>query len=105
MWAAYRRPFSCPTMPRVALVTSSKIPNLTADDRLLVTVLAESAIRGEPAIWDDAAVDWSSYDAIILRSTWDYHVKTEKFLRWIDFLADARAPLWNPPTLVRWNAN
>jgi len=91
-------------MPRVALVTSSKLPNLTADDRLLLAPL-EHGIQAEPAIWDDAAVDWSSYDAIVLRSTWDYHLKPEKFLRWIDAQATAGTPLWNPATLVCWNAN
>jgi hypothetical protein len=92
-------------MPRVALVTSSKFPNLTGDDRLLLAPLAERAIQAEPAIWDDPAVDWSFYDAIVLRSTWDYHLKPETFLRWIVALATARAPLWNAPALVRWNAN
>jgi hypothetical protein len=93
-------------MPRIALVTSSKFPNLTADDRLLLAPLSERGIHAEPAIWDDPRVDWSSYDAIVLRSTWDYHLKPEKFLRWIDAVATTtRAPLWNPPELVRWNAN
>lgn len=92
-------------MPSVALVTSSKFPNLTADDRLLLAPLAESRIQAAPAIWDDDAVDWSSYDAIILRSTWDYHLKPNQFLGWIDSLADVNRKLWNPPALVRWNAS
>jgi hypothetical protein len=92
-------------MPRAALVTSTKFPNLTDDDRLLLAPLAERGVQADPVVWDDAAADWSSYDAIVLRSTWDYHLKAEKFLRWIDSLADARAPLRNPPTLVRWNVN
>ena len=92
-------------MPRVALVTSSKFPNLTADDRLLLAPLRERGIRAEPAIWDDPSVDWSSYDAIVLRSTWDYHLMPEKFLLWIDSLARANAQVWNSPALVRWNVN
>lgn len=92
-------------MPSVALVTSSKFPNLTADDRLLLAPLAESRIQAAPAIWDDDAVDWSSYDAIILRSTWDYHLKPNQFLGWIDSLADVNRKLWNPPALVRRNAS
>src|SRR5215472_8764795 len=92
-------------MPRVALVTSSKFPNLTADDRLLLAPLAERGICAEPAIWDDPVANWSSYDALVLRSTWDYHLKPEKFLRWIDSLARVKAQVWNSPALVRWNAN
>jgi hypothetical protein len=92
-------------MPRVALVTWSKFPNLTADDRLLLAPLRDRGIHAEPAVWDEPSVAWPSYDAIVLRSTWDYHLKPEKFVRWIDSLARATAQTWNSPTLVRWNAN
>lgn len=92
-------------MRRVALVTSAKLPKLTTDDRLLLAPLAQRGVQTEPAIWDDAAVDWSSYDAIVLRSTWDYHLKTEMFLHWIKALAATRARLWNPATVICWNAN
>src|SRR5262249_15952324 len=44
--------FSCSPMPRIALATSSKFPNLTADDRLLLQPLARRGIHAEPAIWD-----------------------------------------------------
>jgi hypothetical protein len=92
-------------MPRIALATSSKFPDLTSDDRLLLEPLAKHGILAEPVIWNDASRDWSSYDAVILRSTWDYHLLPETFLGWIDSLAGIHVPLWNPHTLVRWNAN
>jgi hypothetical protein len=92
-------------MPRIALATSSKSPDLTSDDRLLLEPLAELSIHAEPAIWNDTAQNWTSYDAVILRSTWDYHLLPKKFLLWIDLLADLHVPLWNPHTLVRWNAD
>jgi hypothetical protein len=92
-------------MPRIALATSSKFPNLTCDDRLLLEPLAQRGIYAEPAIWNDATQNWSSFDAVILRSTWDYHLQPEEFLCWIDWLRDALVPLWNPHTRVRWNAN
>jgi len=92
-------------MARVALVTSSKYPDLTQDDRLLLPPLAERGLEAEPAIWDDPARDWSSFDAVILRSCWDYHLKYDAFLRWIGSLEKAKTPVWNSATLVRWNAN
>jgi hypothetical protein len=92
-------------MPRVAFATSSKYPQLTADDRLPIEPLAQRGITVEPAIWDDPAVPWESFDAVILRSCWDYHLKPEIFLRWIASLTEARIPLWNPAKLVRWNTN
>ena len=92
-------------MPRVALVTSSKYPDLTQDDRLLLRPLAERGIQAEAAIWDDPEIDWTIFDAVVLRSCWDYHLKYEVFLRWIGLLEQGRIPVWNSAALVRWNAN
>jgi hypothetical protein len=92
-------------MLRIALATSSKYPNLTQDDRLLLRPLADRGIEAEPAIWDDPARDWSSFDAVVIRSCWDYHLKYEAFLSWIGSLEGARIPVWNSAALVRWNAN
>ena len=47
---------------RVALVTCRRLPDLDPDDRPLATVLAGRGHRVSPAIWDDAAMDWSSFD-------------------------------------------
>jgi hypothetical protein len=92
-------------MLRIALATSSKYPDLTHDDRLLLRPLAERGINAEAAIWDDPAVDWSSFDALVIRSCWDYHLKYEAFLSWIGSLEQARIPVWNSAAPVRWNAN
>lgn len=92
-------------MPRIALATSAKYPDLTHDDRLLLKPLAGRGVEAVPAIWDDPARDWSSFDAVVIRSCWDYHVKYEAFLRWIGLFEQGKTPLWNSAGLVRWNAN
>jgi hypothetical protein len=92
-------------MHRIALATSSKYPDLTHDDRLLLHPLTERGIDAEPAIWDAPARDWTSFDAVVIRSCWDYHLKYEAFLSWIGSLKEARIPVWNSAALVRWNAN
>jgi hypothetical protein len=92
-------------MPRLALATSSKYPNLTADDRLLVDPLSQHAIQAEPVIWNSPTPDWSSYAAVVIRSCWDYHLQPETFLRWIADLEAANIPIFNPAPLIRWNAN
>lgn len=92
-------------MPRIAVATSSKHPQLAADDRLLLKPLAEHGIEAVPAVWDDPAVRWAGFDAVLIRSCWDYHLKSEAFLRWITLLEQSGIPVWNPAPLVRWNAN
>lgn len=46
---------------------------------------------------------WSRFDAVVLRSTWDYHLRIPEFEAWLAALDAARVPLWNPTSLVRWN--
>ncbi len=92
-------------MPRVALATSSNYPNLTDDDRLLLEPLAQHNIQAEPAIWNNASRDWSSYHAVVLRSCWDYHLQPERFLRWIADLEALRISVFNSAGIIRWNFN
>ena len=48
---------------------------------------------------------WTDYDAIIVRSTWDYHRRSSEFAAWVDMLEAVGCPVWNPCPLLRWNAN
>ncbi len=90
-------------MKRIALATSALHPRLDGDGALLLPALARIGIDSQPAIWDDANVDWSSFDVCVIRSTWDYHNRLEEFLRWSDAVA-AKTQLWNSPDIIRWNA-
>jgi glutathione synthase/RimK-type ligase-like ATP-grasp enzyme len=89
-------------MPRVALVTDRLRSQLFHDDRWLLRPFGLKGVGVAAAVWDDATVDWSDFDAIILRSPWDYTTKPDAFLRWVDHVG---ARLWNPPEIVRWNLN
>jgi glutathione synthase/RimK-type ligase-like ATP-grasp enzyme len=91
--------------PRVALATSSEYAQLSADDRLLLAPLGAHGVEAVAAVWNDPAVDWRAFDAVVLRSTWDYHLALPAFLRWIDTLEAAGVRLHNPPHVVRWNAD
>ncbi|MEO8622606.1 MAG: hypothetical protein ABI625_16155 [bacterium] len=88
----------------VALATSNKVPDLTDDDRLLVDALDVRGVHAVPAVWDHAREDWTRYRAVVIRSCWDYHLKHDAFLAWLDHLDDARVLVLNPPALVRWNS-
>lgn len=86
-----------------ALVTWRGLPDLAADDRLLRDALVRRGAGVHAVVWDDPAVDWNAYDAIVVRSTWDYHTRVEEFGAWIGRLEGR--PLWNPPDVLRWNTH
>lgn len=89
---------------RFALATWTDIPTLTEDDRTLLAPLAALGVTAVPAIWNEPRERWDEYDAIVLRSTWDYFRHIDEFLEWVD-RAGAGGRLWNPPAIVRWNAH
>src|SRR5207253_10320166 len=86
---------------RVALVTCTELADLDPDDRLLLDPLVELGISAEPAIWDDPAVDWDSFDLAVLRSTWDYALRRDEFVAW----AAGVPRLANHAEVVAWNTD
>ncbi len=90
---------------RVALVTCASIRELTDDDRPLLAELWNLGIKAEPAVWDDPSVDWKSFDAAVIRSTWDYHLSPSAFLSWLSRVEALGLELWNPAPVVRANTD
>lgn len=90
---------------RVALVTDASHLALSADDRLLLPELERLGCTGIPVAWDDPAAAWPSYDAVVVRSPWDYHKRYGTFLEWLARLERAQPAVFNPVRTLRWNAD
>ena len=88
---------------RVGLVTSDALADLYEDDRLLVGALADIGIASAPAVWSDASVDWTSFDALVMRSPWDYFERVAEFRAWLDARIAADALLFNSREILEWN--
>ena len=90
---------------RIAFATSRDHPELTSDDRLAAEALAAKDVDVVPAIWDDDRTDWSTFQAVVVRSTWDYHTKYADFIGWLDALDAAGVKSINDTQTLRWNAD
>lgn len=88
-------------MTAVALVTCAKLPDLPPDDQLLLAPLQQRGLQGVPVIWDDPTVDWSTFAAIVIRSTWDYHERLPAYEAWLAQVAQYN--LWNPYPVLKTN--
>ncbi|HZM81924.1 MAG TPA: hypothetical protein VFC19_39895 [Candidatus Limnocylindrales bacterium] len=86
---------------RVALVTCAELPDLEPDDQLIYEPLKALGIQPIPAVWNDKAVDWSSFDLVVLRSSWDYATWRPEFVEW----AHSVERLRNPAAVVEWNTD
>lgn len=65
---------------RVAVATSADVPNLDLDGPLLLAALADAGASTDVVVWDDTRIDWQSYDVVLVRSTWDNHLRRDEFL-------------------------
>ena len=83
---------------RVALAGCTALDD--PDEPALIAALAAVGVAAEGRPWD-ADVDWSSYNLVVVRSTWDYVERREEFLAW----ADAVPRLANPAAVLRWNTD
>ncbi len=92
-------------MPKIAFATYSSLPGLSDNDRLLLPIFKENGFEIKAEIWDDESVDWLKYDAIIIRSTWDYFLKPEKFLSWISKFKNSKTLLFNSPEVILNNTH
>jgi glutathione synthase/RimK-type ligase-like ATP-grasp enzyme len=91
------------TKPRVALITSERFADLYPDDLLLVAALGELGVSGVPAVWSRADVDWTSFDALVMRSPWDYFERAAEFRRWLDERIASGVLMINSREILDWN--
>lgn len=98
-------------MKHLALVTQ-----LSADGTALVSsdsraiaqhpdALAAHDLILTDAAWEDPNVDWGRFDALVIKSTWNYHLpeNASAFNRWLDSVSGLN--LYNPVSVLRWNSD
>ena len=88
---------------RIGVATAAEVADLDDEGRLFLSALRERGLTAEPAVWD-ADLDWSSYDVVVVRSTWDYAERLSEFLAWAD-RAGAETLLLNSADVLRWNTD
>lgn len=89
---------------RLALATCSNLPDWECDDAPFHAALRERGVAFEELPWDRSDVDWSAFDACLIRTTWDYQDRPAAFARWIDETSRFTR-LINPAPVVRWNSH
>lgn len=87
-------------MPTIGLATATAALGLDPDLAPLMDALTARGADTRVVCWDDD-VAWDRFDAVVMRSTWDYPERLREFLAWIDRV-DATSTLLNPLPIVRW---
>ncbi|MBC5863198.1 ATP-grasp domain-containing protein [Flavobacterium turcicum] len=88
---------------KIALLTCEKLPLLNPEDQPLIPALAHHGILAMPVIWSDKTIDWTTFDYLIFRNTWDYFEKESEFRAWLDHIEQLGIKTLNPIELVKQN--
>lgn len=85
----------------VGIATCSLAPRLDEDGTRLRAAFEGLGVAYTVGVWNDPGVDWSVFDTVLVRSTWDYPLQHTAFLRWIR----SCAATVNPAAVLRWNTD
>ncbi len=86
---------------KLALLSCRALPEWEQDDRYLHDVLSKEGVDWEELPWD-ANVDWSLFDAVLIRTTWDYVARIVEFSEALSHIA-TQTRLLNSIEVVQWN--
>ena len=89
-------------MKQCAFLTLDERGDFVIDDEHAIAPLASLGWEVSTVSWRQTAVPWDRFDAVIIRSTWDYWNDVPAFL---DILGqiNRQTRLANPLDLVHWN--
>jgi len=86
----------------IALASQTDLPTWEVDDQHLRRALNAREAQVSTLPWDAPEVAWGSFDACLVRTTWDYHERPSEFMRWARATA-ATTRLFNPAPALCWN--
>ena len=89
-------------LKRCAFLTMEDRGDFVIDDDLALQPMAELGWDSSVLSWRQTEIPWSQFDAVIIRSTWDYYADVDGFLDVLQRI-DQESRLANSIGLVRWN--
>ncbi|KXI29741.1 ATP-grasp domain-containing protein [Paraglaciecola hydrolytica] len=90
-------------MKKCAFLSMDSLENFFAYDDMAFEPLQKLGWQAEHVSWRKPDVDWSNYDVVVIRSTWDYQSDASAFLACLETIEASSARLENPLKLVKWN--
>ncbi|MFT6087973.1 MAG: hypothetical protein ACJA11_003245, partial [Glaciecola sp.] len=90
-------------MRKVAILTTDHLEDFFVYDRLLEAPLKSLGWESSEVSWHTKNHNWDQYDAVVVRSTWDYQAHCEDFLACLQVIDNSSAVLCNSMSLIEWN--
>lgn len=91
-------------MKKCAILTMDTLDEFVAYDKLLDQPMADCGWQASHISWRKTNVDWSQFDAVIIRSTWDYQQDAKAFMQVLKEI-ESKTILLNSLKIAQWNIN
>lgn len=90
-------------MKHCAILTMDNLSDFECYDNLLDAPLAQLGWQTKLVSWRSDNVNWQQFEAVIIRSPWDYQDDANAFLDVLETIDGSSAVLQNSLATVRWN--
>ena len=87
---------------KIALLTCATWPGLQEQERAIAKEFKRH-IQADVVVWNDPGVNFTDYDCLIFRTTWDYFEQPELFSAWLERIAKLGIRTLNPISAIRRN--
>ncbi|WP_138429274.1 ATP-grasp domain-containing protein [Fodinibius saliphilus] len=92
-------------MKRCAFLSMDNLDDFEVYDELLYEPLQNRGWKVDEISWRNKSVDWDQYEAVIIRSPWDYQEAPNAFIEVLEEIESSTAILENSLDIVKWNIN
>lgn len=90
-------------MKHCAILTMDNLSDFECYDNLLDEPLATLGWQTQLVSWRCEDVNWQQFEAVIIRSPWDYQDSADAFISVLTTIDNSNALLLNSLATVRWN--
>ena len=87
----------------IAFLSTDDLEDYFVWDNLLIQPSSQHGVHVDVISWHAIDIDWSQYDAVIVRSTWDYQEHADAFIDKLIEITKHDTVLINPLSLMQWN--
>lgn len=90
-------------MKQCAFLSMDNYEDFEVYDHLLFEPLSKLGWQAEEVSWRNHNIDWNNYDAVIIRSPWDYQDDPQAFMDVLEEIDRSNAVLENSLEIIEWN--
>ncbi|MEZ4838088.1 RimK family alpha-L-glutamate ligase [Flavobacterium sp.] len=88
---------------KIGILTCARLPELLESDKKLIPLFANEKIDAKAVVWDDESIDWTQFEYLIFRNTWDYYQKETAFNLWLNKIESLGIKTLNPISVIQKN--